>query len=86
MAVLAAAWAYSAADLLLRQRAAYRRGQEELAAGRPAAAAAWLESASRDLVPPQSPWSRRARELLPEAREQAERRAADEARWASRAP
>ena len=54
------------ADVVLRARHAYLQGE---AATRPKEAYAWYESAATLFVPPESKWSRMAREKMPLAKE-----------------
>ena len=54
------------ADVVLRARHAYLEGE---AAPNPKEAYAWYESAATQFVPPESKWSRLAREKMPLAKE-----------------
>ena len=54
------------ADVLLRARQAYLAGEH---ANNPKEAYAWYESAATLFVPPESRWSRMAREKMPLAKE-----------------
>jgi hypothetical protein len=66
--VLGAAAVYGivCADVILRARHAYLEGE---AAASPKEAYAWYESAAALFVPPESKWSRLAREKMPIAKE-----------------
>ena len=54
------------ADVVLRARHAYREGEK---AANPKEAYAWYESAATLFVPPESKWSRMARDRMPLAKE-----------------
>ena len=53
-------------DVILRARYAYREGEK---AANPREAYAWYESAATLFTPPESRWSRLAREKMPAAKE-----------------
>jgi hypothetical protein len=62
----AAVYGMVCADVVLRARHAYLEGEK---AANPREAYAWYESAATLFTPPESPWSRLAREKLPMAKE-----------------
>ncbi len=62
----AAVYGMVCADVVLRARHAYLEGER---ASNPRDAYAWYESAATLFVPPESRWSRLAREKMPLARE-----------------
>ena len=61
-----AVYAIVCADVVLRARHAYLEGEK---AASPKEAYAWYESAATLFVPPESKWSRLAREKMPLAKE-----------------
>jgi hypothetical protein len=63
---VAAVYGIVCADVVWRARHAYLEGE---AAASPKVAYAWYESAATLFVPPESRWSRLAREKMPIARE-----------------
>jgi hypothetical protein len=62
----AAIYGIVCADVVLRARHAYLEGE---AAASPKEAYAWYESAATLFTPPESKWSRLARQMLPIAKE-----------------
>ena len=61
----AAVYGTVCADVVLRARQAYLEGEK---AANPREAYAWYESAATLFTPPESPWSRLAREKMPQAK------------------
>ena len=61
-----AVYAIVATDVVLRARYAYLEGEK---AANPREAYAWYESAATLFTPPESRWSRLAREKMPAAKE-----------------
>ena len=62
----AAVYALVCGDVILRARHAYLEGEKAL---NPRDAYAWYESAASLFTPPESRWSRLARQKMPEAKE-----------------
>jgi hypothetical protein len=66
LGLVAAVYAMVCADVVLRARSAYLEGEK---AANPREAYAWYETAATLFTPPESRWSRLAREKMPIAKE-----------------
>ena len=68
-AIFSGVFVIVALDVVFRARHAFLEGEKCWAAGDYKTAYSWYESAATLFTPPDSPWAKRARQKLPDAKE-----------------